>query len=80
MSSAGHTRIARPAHPHLPAHPHRRGAAALKAGMHAIEVRYFQRDFVAGLDLKMDSPGEPLSSVPASRLSHAEGRGLSAVR
>ena len=58
----------------------RRGAAALKAGLHAIEVRYFQRNFVAGLGLKMDAPGEPLSPVPASRLFHAAGPSISAGR
>ncbi len=58
----------------------RRGAAALKAGLHAIEVRYFQRDFVAGLGLKMAAPGEPLSPVPASRLCHAKGPSISAGR
>ena len=49
----------------------RRGAAALGAGLHAIEVRYYQRNFVAGLGLKMDGPGEPLAPVPAGRLFHA---------
>jgi hexosaminidase len=49
----------------------RRGTAALKAGLHAVEVRYYQRNFVAGLGLKMDAPGEPLAPVPASRLFHA---------
>lgn len=48
-----------------------RGAAALKPGLHAVEVRYFQRNFVAGLGLRMDAPGEPLAPVPAERLSHA---------
>ena len=58
----------------------RRGAAALKTGLHAIEVRYFQRNFVAGLGLKVDAPGEPLAPVPASRLLHAEGHSISAAR
>ncbi|MBK6406939.1 MAG: hypothetical protein IPF66_19010 [Holophagales bacterium] len=49
----------------------RRGAAALQAGLHAVEVRYFQRNFVAGLGLRMDAPGEPLTPVPPSRLFHA---------
>lgn len=49
----------------------RRGVAALSAGLHPIEVRYFQRDFVAGLGLKVDAPGEPLAPIPAARLFHA---------
>ncbi|MBK9376433.1 MAG: chitobiase/beta-hexosaminidase C-terminal domain-containing protein [Holophagales bacterium] len=49
----------------------RRGAAALQAGLHAVEVRYFQRNFVAGLGLRMDAPGESLTPVPPSRLFHA---------
>lgn len=48
----------------------RTGVAALKPGLHAIEVRYYQRSFVAGLGLKADAPGEPLAPVPAERLFH----------
>jgi alpha-mannosidase len=58
----------------------RRGVAALKAGLHTVEVRYYQRNFVAGVGLRMDSPGEPLSPVPASRLFHTEARSISAAR
>ncbi len=54
----------------------RRGTAALRPGLHAVEVRYFQRNFVAGLGLKMDLPGEPLATVPAESLFHSpEGSG-----
>jgi len=53
----------------------RRGVAALKPGLHRIEVHYYQRDFVAGLGLKMEAPGEPLEPVPAGRLFHAEEKG-----
>ena len=53
----------------------RRGTAALKAGLHPIEVRYFQRNFVAGLGLRRDAPGEPLAPVPASALFHAPDGG-----
>jgi len=49
----------------------RRGTAALRPGLHAVEVRYFQRSFVAGIGLKMDAPGEPLAPVPPERLFHA---------
>lgn len=58
----------------------RKGAAALAPGLHAIEVRYFQRSFVAGLGLSMDGPGTPLSPVPASRLFHAAGGSITASR
>jgi len=50
----------------------RAGTAALAAGLHPVEVRYFQRDFVSALALRMDAPGEPLLPVPAERLFHAE--------
>ena len=56
----------------------RRGAAALAPGLHAVEVRYFQRSFVAGLALSMDGPGAPLEPVRAARLFHAAGRGAAA--
>jgi alpha-mannosidase len=58
----------------------RRGVVALKAGLHAVEVRYVQRNFIAGLGLKMDGPGEALSPVPPGRLFHAAARGVSASR
>lgn len=48
----------------------RRTELALKAGLHPIEVRYFQRDFVAGLELHIDGPDAPLGPMPAERLSH----------
>ena len=51
------------------------GTAALAPGLHAIEVRYFQRNFVAGLGLRMDAPGAPLVPVPAERLFHAREEG-----
>ena len=49
----------------------RRGAAALALGLLALEVRYYQRNFVAGRGLRMDAPGDPLAPVPAERLFHA---------
>ena len=52
----------------------RRGTAALKAGLHPIEVRYHQRNFVAGLVLKMDAPGEPLVPVPPGALFHERAK------
>ena len=58
----------------------RRGAAALAPGLHAVEVRYFQRNFVAGLALSMDGPGTPLEPVAAGRLFHSAGRGTTASR
>ncbi|HNX48819.1 MAG TPA: glycoside hydrolase family 38 C-terminal domain-containing protein [Thermoanaerobaculaceae bacterium] len=48
----------------------RRTELALGAGLHPIEVRYFQRDFVAGLELHMDGPDAPLALVPAERMFH----------
>ena len=47
------------------------GTAALKAGLHPIEVRYVHGTFfVKGLELEMDAPGAPLAPVPAGRLFH----------
>ncbi len=46
------------------------GKAALKAGLHTVEVDYVHRNFVAGLVLAMEAPGQPLAEVPASRLFH----------
>lgn len=51
----------------------RAAAVALEPGLHPIEIRYFQRNFVSGLGLKMDAPGEPLEPVPAERLFHSAG-------
>lgn len=48
----------------------RNAEVALAKGLHRIEVRYFQRDFVAGLELLADAPGEPLAPLPAARLFH----------
>lgn len=57
-----------------------RGAAALEPGLHAIEVRYFQRNFVAGLALSMDGPGSPLAPVPAGRFFHDAGGSMAVAR
>ena len=47
------------------------GTAALKAGLHPIEVRYVHGTFfVKGLELAMDAPGAPLAPVPPGRLFH----------
>ena len=48
------------------------GRAALKAGLHPLELAYVHGTFVAGLDLAMDAPGKPLARVPAERLFHAK--------
>jgi alpha-mannosidase len=50
----------------------RRAETALAKGLHPVEIRYFQRDFVSGLELMMDSPTEPLAAVPPERLKHRE--------
>ena len=47
------------------------GTAALKAGLHPIEVRYVHGTFfIKGLELEMDVPGAPLAPVPPGRLFH----------
>lgn len=47
------------------------GTAALKAGLHPIEVHYVHGTFfVKGLELAMDAPGAPLAPVPPWRLFH----------
>jgi hypothetical protein len=51
------------------------GQAALRAGLHGVELRYFHREFVAGLELRMDSPGRPPAPVGAERLFHREAPG-----
>ena len=48
----------------------RRAELALKAGLHPIELRWFQSEYMVGLELKMDAPGKPLAPVPADRLFH----------
>ncbi|HQU33807.1 MAG TPA: glycoside hydrolase family 38 C-terminal domain-containing protein [Thermoanaerobaculaceae bacterium] len=49
------------------------GTAALKAGLHPIEVRYVHGTFfVKGLELAMDAPGAPLAPVPSGRLFHLQ--------
>jgi hypothetical protein len=48
----------------------RRTEVALKAGLHPVELRYFQRNFVSGLELRMDSPDSPLAAVAPERLHH----------
>lgn len=58
----------------------RKGAAALAPGLHAVEVRYFQRSFVAGLALSMDGPGTPIEPVPAGRFFHDAGGSMAAPR
>jgi alpha-mannosidase len=44
---------------------------ALKAGFHAIEVRFFQRGGGADLELTIEGPGMPLQAVPAEMLFYA---------
>ena len=47
------------------------GKAALKAGLHPIEVRFVHGNFfVEGLELEMDAPDKPLEPVAADRLFH----------
>ena len=48
----------------------RRAPLALKPGFHPIQLRWFQSEFMVGLELKMDAPGKPLEPVPADRLFH----------
>ncbi len=48
----------------------RRAALALKAGLHRLELRYATREYMTGLELKMDSPEAPLLPVPPERLFH----------
>jgi alpha-mannosidase len=48
----------------------RRAALALKAGLHRVELRYATREYMTGLELKMDAPGKPLEPVSAERLFH----------
>jgi len=48
----------------------RRADVALSKGPHRLELRYFQAGFTSGLELKMDSPDQPLLAVTADRLSH----------
>jgi alpha-mannosidase len=47
-----------------------RAEVALATGLHPIEVRYYQRDFTLGLELKIDGPEQPLAPVPPGRLYH----------
>ena len=47
------------------------GMAALKGGLHPVEVRYVHADFfIKGLELSMDAPGAPLAPVGPERLFH----------
>ncbi|MGD1147990.1 MAG: glycoside hydrolase family 38 C-terminal domain-containing protein [Thermoanaerobaculaceae bacterium] len=47
------------------------GKAALKAGLHPIEVRFVHGAFfVKGLELEMDAPDKPLAPVAMGRLFH----------
>ncbi len=48
----------------------RRAELALKPGLHPIQLRWFQSEYMVGLELKMDAPGKPLEPVPADRLFH----------
>ena len=63
---AGHTRIARPAHPHLRAHPHRRGAAALRLAAAAVSAVVA----IAGCG-SAPSPTPPVRVAAASDLRFA---------
>ena len=47
-----------------------RAEVALAAGLHAIDLRYYQRDFTLGLELKIDGPDQPLAPVRPDRLYH----------
>jgi len=47
---------------------------ALQAGLHAIEVRFFQCRGDGDLELTIEGPEMPLQSVPAGMLSHAMGQ------
>ncbi len=50
------------------------GQAALKRGVHPIEVQYVHGTFfIKGLELAMDSPREPLAPIPGARLFHLKG-------
>ncbi len=48
----------------------RRAELALKPGLHPVQLRWFQSEYMVGLELKMDAPGKPLEPVPADRLFH----------
>jgi alpha-mannosidase len=50
----------------------RRGQVALAAGLHAVELRYVHRTFVAGLELTMESPGAPRVPIAPQRLFHID--------
>jgi len=51
----------------------RRGQMPLGAGLHALELRYVHRDYVAGLELRMESTDSPRRLVGPERLSHDAG-------
>ncbi|MFI5182550.1 MAG: glycoside hydrolase family 38 C-terminal domain-containing protein [Thermoanaerobaculia bacterium] len=48
----------------------RRSELALRPGLHRVELRWFQSEFMVGLELKMDAPGKPLEPISADRLFH----------
>ena len=48
----------------------RRGQMALKAGLHALELRYVHRSFVAGLELTLESVDSPRRPVGPQHLFH----------
>jgi alpha-mannosidase len=48
----------------------RHGEAALEAGLHAVELRYIHRTFVAGLELTVGGADSRRSPIPPERLFH----------
>ena len=48
----------------------KRGAIALQAGLHPIEVLWFNATGGAELDLRWARPGEPFAPIPAASLRH----------
>lgn len=48
----------------------KRGAIALEAGLHPIEVLWFNATGGAELDLRWARPGEPFAPIPAAALRH----------
>jgi hypothetical protein len=56
----------------------KKGLTALKAGKHAIEVRFFEAGGGAGLILRIEGPGVARQAVPASMLSRGGTAGTPA--
>jgi hypothetical protein len=51
-----------------------RADVALKAGLHPVELSYFQRNFVSGLELQIADPGKAMVTVLPERLLHQKSR------